>query len=364
MNDYLNRLLELTIQIQQIPAPTFSEEERGKFVRALFNNEGLADISTDKVGNVFGRLRGDGDAAPLIICAHLDTVFPAEKSLRVTRRSERVAGPGIGDNSLGIAGMIGLLWLLRERDIRLAGDVWLVATVGEEGLGNLRGMRAVADRFEDAPFAYLILEGLALGHIYHRALGIRRYRICAHTQGGHSWGHYGRPSAVHELSALIAKLTGLNLPEKPRTTLNVGTISGGTSINTIAADACLNLDLRSEDTGALTALVRDVEKIVETANKPRVRVEAEEIGRRPSGEIPASHPLVKLAEESLRQQDIDPVLTIGSTDASIPLSRGYTAVCIGLTTGDGAHTVDEFIYTHPLEQGMEQLLSFVENLWG
>ncbi|OQY31891.1 MAG: hypothetical protein B6I38_05215, partial [Anaerolineaceae bacterium 4572_5.1] len=175
---------------------------------------------------------------------------------------------------------------------------------------------------------------------------------------------YGRPSAVHELSALIAKLTGLNLPEKPRTTLNVGTISGGTSINTIAADACLNLDLRSEDAGALTALVRDVEKIVETANKPRVRVEAEEIGRRPSGEIPASHPLVKLAEESLRQQDIDPVLTIGSTDASIPLSRGYTAVCIGLTTGDGAHTVDEFIYTHPLEQGMEQLLSFVENLWG
>ena len=364
MDEFINKLIKLTIVIQQIPAPTCAENQRGLFVRELFVNEGLADISADLLGNIFGRFPGDGNGKPLIICAHLDTVFPADTNLRITRGPKRLTGPGIGDNSLGVAGMIALIWLLREKKLRLPGDIWFVATVGEEGLGDLRGMRAVVDRFESTPIAYLALEGMALGHIYHRALGVRRFRVSALTEGGHSWGHYGRPSAVHELARLVDQLTALDLPEKPRTTMNVGVFSGGTSINTIAAEASFELDLRSEDDDALTELVQDAQSLISAANKQGVKVVSEQIGNRPSGGIPASHPLVKLAEQAIIQQDLEASLITGSTDANIPLSRGYPAICLGITTGEGAHTTGEFIHTQFIKQGMAQLLYFVENLWG
>jgi len=359
----MKKLFDLAADIQQIPAPTFAEEARGNYVKGLFRAEKLDEISQDEVGNIFGRYQGKGKAAPLVICAHLDTVFPIETDLRLARDPKRLAGPGIGDNSLGVAGMIALIWLLREREIRLPGDIWFVATTGEEGLGNLRGMRAVVDRFEDTPLAYLALEGMALGYIYHRALGVRRYRVRAETKGGHSWGHYGRPSAIHELAELVTKLTALNLPKKPRTTLNVGTMQGGTSINTIAAHASFDLDMRSESAEGLAVLVKKVDSLLKTASKPNIRVVAEEIGDRPAGEIAASHPLVEAAQEALIQQNLEPKLTIGSTDANIPLSRGYPAICLGISTGGGAHTMDEFIRTAPAAQGLEQLLYFVEYVW-
>lgn len=363
MQNLVNKILKLSVDLQQIPAPTFAEAKRAEFLHALYLAEGLVDVEIDSVGNLYGCLKGNADAAPLVICAHLDTVFPAETDLRITRDRNLLAGPGIGDNSLGVAGMIGLLWLLRDQKQTLPGDIWLVATVGEEGLGDLYGMRAVVDRFEDAPIAYLALEGMALGHIYHRALGVHRYRISAQTEGGHSWGHFGRPSAVHELANLIDKLVEIPLPKRPRTTLNIGVFSGGTSINTIAANASFELDLRSESPTALTELVKTVHQLVSAANKPKVKIVAEQIGDRPTGGISASHPLVKLAEDALLHVGIEPLLTIGSTDANIPLSRGYPTVCLGITTGEGAHTVREFIDVQYIEDGMRQLLYFAENLW-
>ncbi len=363
MNKLIRDILELAIDIQQIPAPTFAEKLRGEFVQNLFVEEGLQDVSTDKIGNIYGRIRGEGSRAPLLICAHLDTIFPANTDLRLTRDPYLLTGPGIGDNALGVAGMIGLLWLLRARKTPLAGDIWLIATVGEEGLGDLNGMRAVVERFADTPIAYVALEGMALGYVYHRALGVRRYRITARTEGGHSWGNYGRLSAVHELAKLVAKLDELVLPDIPRTTLNVGVFSGGMSVNTIAAEASCELDLRSELGAALTELAEKVQMLISSASKPNVEIVTEEIGNRPAGEIPASHPLVKLASDALIQQGIEPKLTIGSTDANIPLSRGYPTICVGITTGDGAHTLGEFIHAEPVEKGMRQLLYFVENLW-
>ncbi|MBT3337429.1 MAG: M20/M25/M40 family metallo-hydrolase [Anaerolineae bacterium] len=363
MDTLINEILELGIAIQQIPAPTFAEEKRGQFIEDLFAEEGLLDVSADKAGNIYGRIPGSGGGAPLVICAHLDTVFPATTNLRLTRDPNLLTGPGIGDNALGVAGMIGLLWMLRAKKTQPFGDIWLVATVGEEGLGDLSGMRAVVNRFEDSPIAYLALEGMALGYIYHRALGVRRYRVSAKTAGGHSWGHYGRPSAVHELAHLIDQLTTLRLPENPRTTLNVGVFSGGTSVNTIAAEASFELDLRSESPEALTALVKKAQMLISSASKPRVKVVAEQIGSRPAGEISESHPLVKLAKDALIQQGIEPIMTIGSTDANIPLSRGYASICLGITTGDSAHTLEEFVNAAPAAKGMQQLLYFVENLW-
>jgi acetylornithine deacetylase/succinyl-diaminopimelate desuccinylase-like protein len=363
MSPLIPRLLDLTIQIQQIPAPTFQEAERAKFVCTLFEQEALADIHTDAVGNVYARLPGKGTAAPLVVSAHTDTVFPASTPLTVRRTPDKIYGPGIGDNSLAVASLFALLWSLRQKNYTPRGDLWLVANTGEEGLGDLLGMRAVVERFGREPRAYLILEGMSYGKVYHRALGVRRYRIHAATEGGHSWGSFGKPSAIHELAALITRLTALPSPEKPRTSLNVGIIQGGTSINTIAPHASLDLDLRSESPQALAALVKQVQALVREANGLDIEFTAEVIGDRPAGEISPYHPLVRLALGCLKAQDTQPQLNIGSTDANIPLSQGLPAICIGLTTGHGAHTIGEYIDLPPLEKGVPQLVSLVEKVF-
>lgn len=353
------RVIELAIQIQQIPAPTFQEKQRALFMRDLFSNEKLSDVEIDSVGNVYARLPGKDNGGSVVLSAHTDTVFPLETNLNVKRQSDRIIAPGIGDNSLGLAGLLGILWILREQKIELPGDLWLVANVCEEGLGDLKGMRAVVDRFGASPIAYIIIEGMALGQIYHRGLGVQRHRITAETQGGHSWADYGEPSAIHELAALVTKLAKINLPKDPRTTLNVGVISGGTSVNTIAPGASLELDLRSEDPEALQTLILNVQNLVELANQPGVQVKSEIIGQRPAGQIPTDHSLVELAKSALTEQGLQVHLSIGSTDANIPLNRGLPAVSIGLTHGRSAHTSKEFIETEPLARGLAQLFSVV-----
>ncbi len=385
MNDLTTRLLDLAIAIQQIPAPTFHEAARAEFVRLRFADEGLADVEMDAAGNVYACLRsprstqpslssaeGAGVHRPLVVSAHLDTVFPSSVDLHFEREPEpragtgttaRILAPGIGDDSLGVAGLFGLVWALRERSLTLPGDLWLVANVGEEGLGDLRGIRAVVDRFGATPLAYIVLEGMALGQVYHRGLGVRRYRITTRTSGGHSWIDYGRPSAIHELTALSTHIAALEPPRTPRTTLNIGIISGGSSVNTIAAEAMLELDLRSESDEALETLAGQVEQLARAAKKPGVEVNVEIIGRRPSGELPAEHPLVRLTQDCLREAGVEPHLNTGSTDANLPLSRGLPSVTIGLTTGGRAHTVQEYINLPPLEKGMDQLLRLVSRVW-
>lgn len=357
LKDLVPPLLDLAVEIQQIPAPTFHEYERAAFVRQRFEQEALSNLATDSLGNVFARLAGTGERSPIILSAHTDTVFPLSTPLTIARTPDKIQGPGIGDNSLGVAGLFGAVWALQAEGRALPGDLWLVANTGEEGLGDLAGMRAVVARFGRTPLAYIVLEGMALGKLYHRALGVRRFRITARTQGGHSWAHFGRSSAIHELAAFVTRLAALPFPENPRTTFNVGVIHGGTSVNTIAPEAWLELDLRSEAPQALEAALEQVLALVEQAQRPgQVQFTVEQIGNRPAGEIPPDHPLTRLAVDCLQRQDIQPKLQIGSTDANIPLSQGFPALCIGLTTGDGAHTVEEYIDLPPLEQGLAQLV--------
>jgi tripeptide aminopeptidase len=382
MDDLTTRVLDLALAIQQIPAPTFHEAERAEFVRLHFAGEGLADVGTDSAGNVYARLagsgrrpetarisskrasspKGEGPDNALVVSAHLDTVFPPGVDLHFEREPERILAPGIGDNSLGVAGLFGLVWALHARGLALPCDLWLVANVCEEGLGDLRGIRAVVDRFGRSPLAYIVLEGMALGQVYHCGLGVRRYRITVRTSGGHSWIDYGQPSAIHELTALSTRLAALELPRAPRSTLNIGVISGGSSVNTIAAEAMLEMDLRSESAETLEALAGQVEQMVHAARKPGVTVEIEMIGQRPSGGLPAEHPLVRLAQDCLRSTGIEPHLNTGSTDANLPLSLGFPSVTIGLTTGGRAHTVQEFINLPPLEKGLEQVLCLVSRV--
>jgi acetylornithine deacetylase/succinyl-diaminopimelate desuccinylase-like protein len=244
-------------------------------------------------------------------------------------------------------------------------DIWLVANVGEEGLGNLKGMKAVVDRFGSEPLAYIVLEGMALGQIYHRGLGVRRYRISVHTKGGHAWVDFGTPSAIHELAALVVKLNALTLPLEPRTTINVGMITGGTSVNTIAAEATCELDLRSESSQELSDLTNRVLMLVREANrnsKHVVQVKADVIGERPAGEIPENHGLVKLAVDCYAANGIKAKLNIGSTDANEPLSRGVPAICVGLTTGGGSHSMAEYIDTKPLSLGLGTLVDIIREI--
>jgi tripeptide aminopeptidase len=355
----IERLLDLACAIQQIPAPTFEEAARAAFVREQFSALGLAGVEVDDIGNVYGRRPGrDPQARPVLLTAHLDTVFPAGTPLTLERTPDLIRGPGIGDNSLGVAALCALAGCLAGEV--LPADLILVANVGEEGLGDLRGMRRVMDRLGQQARATIVVEGMALGHIYHSAIGVRRYRVTARTAGGHSWLHFGRPSAIHTLLALGAQITQLSLPATPKTTFNIGTIAGGTSINTIAREASFDLDLRSEAPAVLDSLARRVEALAAPFNSSAVQVELRVIGDRPAGSIPREHPLVQLAAQSLERSGIGRyTFETGSTDANIPLSRGLPCVCVGLARGGNSHRPDEYIETQDVGRGLDALLRVV-----
>ena len=357
--EVVNKVIERTIEIQQIPAPTFNEQQRAEFIHKAFIHEGLSSVETDSVGNVYACLPGKSSSNSLIVSAHTDTVFPFDTDLTIKRDSNRVYGPGIGDNSLGVAGLFGLIWELDHRGINLPGDLWLVANVGEEGLGDLVGMKEVVTHFGKSPIGYVVLEGLGFGRLYNRGLGVRRYKISVETPGGHSWVDFGTPSAIHELSVIVNQIIGLRLPVRKRTTVNVGKICGGVSINTIAPYASLELDLRSENNRALASLNRRVRDLIRFAERPGVHFELEVIGNRPFGEIAVDHPLVQLGIKALSAQGCSADLLIGSTDANVPLSMGIPSICIGLASGGGAHTIDEYMELDLLSKGLSQLVDVV-----
>jgi acetylornithine deacetylase/succinyl-diaminopimelate desuccinylase-like protein len=358
------QLVDLCTALQQIPAPTGAEQARAHWVEAKFRSLGLRDVQQDELFNVYGRVAGRGMGPALLVSAHTDTVFAvdADLALTVDAENDRIYGPGIGDNSAGVAALIGLAEALRTLP-KPPGSIWLVANSGEEGLGDLRGMRKAVDTLQPEIGASIVIEGMGLGRIVHRALGSRRYRIHATAPGGHSWSDFGTASALHVLARLAAELSHMQAPDAPRTTFNIGRFQGGTSVNTIAQDAWLELDLRSEDTQALQDMVQQTMAVVahyQTANWVRkgVTIRLEAIGDRPPGEIPPDHALVQAAMGALTAAGVEtkPDLRISSTDANIPLSRGIPAVCVGVTEGGNAHRLEEWIQTQPLVRGLAHLL--------
>ena len=355
----LNRWIGRTLSIQSIPAPTFDESERAAFLRSEFQALGMSDLEQDEIGNLFVRIPGAG-APPLIVSAHLDTVFAASTDLTHRRTRSRLIGPGVGDNSVALAALLELGQDFAPSE--LPGDVWLVANVGEEGLGNLRGMREVVARFGDQVTGYVVLEGMALGHIYHRALPVRRYRAAFSAEGGHSWIHAGRTSAVHKLIEVGEKLLNLSLPSEPRTTINIGHIEGGRSINSIADSAAMDIDLRSESEATLDELDRRLKELVRQIPSDGAEIEITLVGSRPGGDLPADHPLVLAALEALnRAGERDAYLEFGSTDASIPLNRGIPAVCVGVTKGGEAHTTREYIEIRPMRTGYKAIVELIRS---
>lgn len=360
------RIIELAIQLQQVPAPTFGEGNRADLIRSLFeaHSDLLRDISKDTAGNVYARVPGHLTLPPLVVSAHLDTVFPLETPLKIRREAGRIYGPGLGDNSIGLAALITLVEDMENQKFTPARDIWLVANTREEGLGDLAGMKAVVDRFGEDPSLYLVVEGLGYDHIIHQAIGVERYRIRIRTKGGHSWADFGIPSAIHQMSQLVSQIAAMEPPRDPRTTYNVGRISGGTSINTIAAEASIDLDLRSASQTELEKLSGKVRLIVEGFSSQECQVEITTIGKRPSGKLATEHPLLQLAGEILVGSGLRPLWLAGSTDANIPLSKGFPALVMGITRGGGTHTVEEYIETGQVGIGFANLYKMVRSVAG
>lgn len=346
-------ILRSQIAVAQIAAPTGEEQERGGWIARRFRDCGLVDLHTDEAGNVIGRRAGAEDVAHVVICAHLDTVFPRGTNLSVRREGERLVGPGINDNGRGLAVMLALAEEIDGVRLRPRRPIEFVATTGEEGVGDLRGAKHYfAGRGRDA-VAMIAIDGAGDERIIHRALGSRRFRVSYAGPGGHSWAAFGAPNAVHAAATAAARLAALPLPSTPRTTLSVGRIGGGLSVNAIPESAWLEVDLRSTSAELLDrydmALRRIAQAAAEEENAKRafgtrsLMPTVELIGSRPCGETPADHPLVRAAFDATRLVGRTPDLALASTDANIPISRGIPAIAIGAGgRGGDAHTLSEW----------------------
>lgn len=351
-------VIEETVRITEIPAPTFREATRAEYVRRRFEAiGGWDDLAVDSISNVVAVRRGEEGRARLLLCAHLDTVFPDEAT-PVTRSRGRLTGRGVGDNSLGVAALLGAAEAIRAHAPSGIGDLILAANVGEEGRGDLRGVKRLLKDYEGQFDAVIAVEGHALNRLQRHGVASLRYEISVTTDGGHSWGAYGRPNAIALLARAITAIEPLmpEVGEEPRTTMNVGVIHGGRSVNTIAPDATLELDIRSVDPARVSALLRSVRAAMRDAVGEEGAMAFRRIGNRPGGAIEADHPLMQAA---LRARDglglPDPEFNAGSTDANAALDAGYASTCIGITTGGEPHTPREWISTGPIAQGVPYL---------
>jgi tripeptide aminopeptidase len=346
-------IIRTQIAVAQIAAPTGEEHERAGWVSRRFRDCGLSAIHTDDVGNVIGRRDGTEDLAPVVLCAHLDTVFPRETDLSIRRDGQRLVGPGINDNGRGLAVMLALAGEIDGVRLRSRRPVEFVATTGEEGIGDLRGAKHYFGARGRTAFAMLALDGAGDERIIHRALGSRRFRVSYAGPGGHSWAAFGSVNAVHAAAGAAARLAALPLPSSPRTTLSVGRIGGGLSVNSIPDAAWLEIDLRSTSAAQLDEMERMIRRVAQVSaddeNGKRsmgtraLTVTVESIGSRPCGETPAEHSLVQSAIEATRLVGRQPDLALASTDANVPISQGIPAIAIGAGgRGGDAHTHGEW----------------------
>ncbi len=367
MNNYkklASQIINEAVNIQQIAAPTFLEKNRSEYVHKRFCEKGLKEVFTDSLNNVYGRILG-GSQNPVVVSAHLDTVFDQNTDLTVKQEEAIIHGPGIGDNSLGVATLVGLKDIVDTFPQKPAGDIIIVANSREEGLGDLAGIKqAVKTLSKEHPKAYIILEGHHLGNIYTKGVGCKRYRITATAKGGHSWVDFGQGSAVHALVRLGAELTNLKASQDPKATFNIGVIQGGRSINTIADKAYMLLDLRSADKSALKELVDQTETIINKFSMSKANISYETIGTRPAGHISTESSLVRLCQKAHNSHGItNPKLAAGSTDANILFAMNIPAICYGLTQGQNSHLENEFIETKPFIKGLSIVAQILEEIW-
>jgi acetylornithine deacetylase/succinyl-diaminopimelate desuccinylase-like protein len=347
-----DRTLEEQVRLTEIPAPPFAEEARGRAMAELMVEAGLERVETDSVGNVLGWYGRPG-TAPVVVAAHLDTVFPEGTDVAVRQVGDRLVGPGIGDDGRGLAAILALARALRAAGAHLRRPLLVAATVGEEGRGDLRGVRHLfgprgLGRYATA---FVSLDGAGSRRIVNRAVGARRWRATVRGPGGHSWVDWGVANPLHALGRGVAGLD--DLPRPPGLTLSVGRLEGGRSVNAIPEEAWMELEIRSPDPSDLEETAPRVEAAVAGAvdqvnrgrrrGTPALALEMEVVGDRPAGCTAPEAPLVQAAAAATRSLGRRPLLALSSTDANVPMSLGIPAVTMG-AGGEGgqAHTLEEW----------------------
>jgi tripeptide aminopeptidase len=349
------------IRLSLIPAPPFGEEMRGRAFADELRRLDLRPV-TDAIGNVIAAFRSFGPN-PVVIGAHLDTVFPAPTPLHLRRRGRITYLPGISDNGSGLAAALWAVRAAKEAGLEFRRPLIVVGNVGEEGEGNLRGIRHLfnAPPWEDRLCDFIAIDGAGLQRITHQALGSKRYRVRMLGPGGHSWADFGRPNPVHALGAAIHAFTATGAPAREGTSFNVGVIHGGISVNAIPAEASMEVDLRATTPGNLDELDQRLRRAIsEAAGLHSVEVKLEVMGERPSGVTPAAAPLVQAAMEVTRWFGVEPHLDVGSTDANIPMSLGIPAIAIGAGGNCGnVHTPEEWFDPAQRDLGLQRLLGLI-----
>jgi tripeptide aminopeptidase len=345
------QLLEEQVRLCEVPAPPFKERRRAEVFRQAFQSLGLKNVRIDSVGNVLGERPGLAPRPHLVFSAHLDTVFPEDTQVQTFRTGPVLKGPGISDDCRGLAVLLGVIKALNEENIPTPGTITFVGTVGEEGLGDLRGVKHLFNtELKGTVDRFVSVDGAGLG-ITHVGVGSLRYRVSFKGPGGHSYGAFGLANPIHALGRAIDKIAALQVPRQPKTTFNVGRIGGGTSVNAIAAEAWMEVDLRSSDRAALTALDAGFQRALDVAlaeenerwnNRGRLVLEKTVVGNRPAGRTPADAPIVRTAVSVSRALGLDAPLDEGSTDANLAMSLGIPAITIDAGgSATGTHSLAE-----------------------
>jgi len=364
-------ITEQQIRLSEIPAPEFGEAERGKALAAIFQSAGLK-VRTDETGNVIGESAGSEPGVVLFV-AHLDTVFPAGTDVSVKRDANRLVGAGISDNAAGLAALAGLARALSESRVKTKKTIALAGDVGEEGEGNLRGVRALVDSYGSRLAAVIAVDGPSTDYITTQAIASRRFEVAITGPGGHSWSDFGEPNPITALARGIVKFSAIRIPENPRSSFNFGLIEGGTSVNSIPASASVKVDLRSEDESELNRLessLRDAmsagvraENASSSANDDYAQLNPHSLeikfvplGTRPAGKLPNDSPLLATMRSVDSYLGNRARLERSSTDANIPLSLGIPAIAIGGGgRGGGSHTPEEWYDPSGRDLGLKRL---------
>jgi acetylornithine deacetylase/succinyl-diaminopimelate desuccinylase-like protein len=364
---HLNWINDEQARLTEIPAPPFGEAQRAEAVKVLLAAVGL-EVHLDKAGNVIGELRGANDREILLIAAHLDTVFPAGTDVKVRKEKDRMYAPGISDNGTGLISLVAIARAMHEARIKPQRTILFVADVGEEGEGNLRGMRALVETYREKLKAVIVLDGSGTDHVTTKALASRRMEAVITGPGGHSWSDFGIPNPISALVRASVRFLNTRVPANPRTTFNLGQIEGGTSVNSIPHEAHLKVDVRSESEDELLRLenalrectaagVRDEMESARDRSKGKLEWKVETLGSRPGGELASDSPLLaalRAADDFTRNSSR---IERASTDANIPLSLGIDAIALGAGgNGGGAHSLQEWYEPTGRESGLQRAL--------
>ena len=348
---FVRELIELT----EIPAPPFKEKVRAAAYLEKLRQLGLQDVEMDPEGNVMGLRKGNGSGPLLAVLAHLDTVFPEGTNVKVKRKGTRLEAPGVGDDSRGLALMLEVIRTLDAAKFETKSDILFVGNVGEEGEGDLRGVKYLLTKgkYKDRVKQFISIDGGEPGPITNGGTGSKRFRVIFTGPGGHSYGAFGLVNPAYAMGNAIHKFSKLTVPSQPKTTFNVGVVNGGTSVNSIPFEVSMDVDMRSESKEELSKLVDSFHGLlfaaVEEENKARsiaqgkIKVEAKLIGDRPAGETSRDSAIVKTVAAVVQSFGLKPSYNISSTDSNIPISMGIPAVTIGRGKGGRQHSLDEWV---------------------